>query len=231
MNEFVQHSPSRRRSCSSATTPRGRAAVILPTVILVILGLIFGNAPAERSSAGKRFLDIFVPSLVVLTVATLSVQHDDDPTRDLPREGHSSASLDGTRSPVRPCSPPQLVINVVAAIVAVALLVIVVGNVAFGVPLPRNLPGVHPHAFGLGTSALFALGAAVRGGRPVGIGVATAVGLGVFFAVMFLGGVYLPRYLLPEIINQIGDVHAARRRRVCRTHGWAHRSTAGAARG
>jgi ABC-2 type transport system permease protein len=33
---------------------------------------------------------------------------------------------------------------------------------------------------------------------------ATALGLVVFFAVMFLGGVYLPRFLLPDMVNRIG---------------------------
>ena len=48
------------------------AAVILPTVILVVLGLVFGNRPDE-TFGGFGFVDYFTPSLVVLTVATLSV--------------------------------------------------------------------------------------------------------------------------------------------------------------
>ena len=35
---------------------------------------------------------------------------------------------------------------------------------------------------------------------------ATAIAIPLFFAVMFLGGVYLPRTLLPDILVRIGDV-------------------------
>ena len=34
---------------------------------------------------------------------------------------------------------------------------------------------------------------------------ATAIAIPMFFVVMFLGGVYLPRYLLPEVLIRIGD--------------------------
>jgi ABC-2 type transport system permease protein len=33
----------------------------------------------------------------------------------------------------------------------------------------------------------------------------TAIALPLFFAVMFLSGVYFPRWLLPEIVQRIGD--------------------------
>jgi ABC-2 type transport system permease protein len=37
-------------------------------------------------------------------------------------------------------------------------------------------------------------------------GVATAIAVPLFFFVMLLGGVYLPRYLLPEIMVRIGEL-------------------------
>ena len=42
-------------------------------------------------------------------------------------------------------------------------------------------------------------------------GAARPCTLPLFVAVMFLGGVYLPRVVLPEFLVRIGDVHAARR--------------------
>ena len=36
-------------------------------------------------------------------------------------------------------------------------------------------------------------------------GAANAIGLPVFFAVMFFGGVYLPQWLLPDVLNDIGE--------------------------
>ncbi len=73
-------------------------------------------------------------------------------------------------------------------------------SLGFGVPWPQNLLGFVV-AIALGTSSLFALALLFAAVVP-SAAAATALGLAVFFAVMFLGGVYLPRYLLPEIVNR-----------------------------
>jgi len=175
------------------------AAVILPMFILVILGLIFGNQP-EKVFGGFGFLDIFTPSLVVLTVATLSVN---TMTTRLATYREKGILRRLSTAPVRPAAflLAQLAISVVAAIVAVALLVIV-ASLGFGVPWPQDLPGFLL-AIGLGTSSLFALALLFAAVVP-SASAATGVGIGVFALVMFLGGVYLPRYLLPDIVQTIG---------------------------
>lgn len=175
------------------------AAVVLPTVVLVILGLVFGNEPSEFFG-GHGFLDIFTPSLVVLTVGTLSVN---TMTTRIATYREKGILRRLSTAPVPPAAllAAELAINAVAAFVAVALLVIV-ANLGFGVPWPQNLPGFVV-AITLGTSALFALALLFAAVVP-SASAATGVGLAVFFAVMFLGGVYLPRYLLPDIVIQIG---------------------------
>ena len=175
------------------------AAVILPVVILAILGLVFGNKPDDYLG-GRGFLDVFTPSLVVLTVATLSVN---TMTTRLATYREKGVLRRLSTAPVPPVAllAAQLAINLVASIVAVALLVIV-ASVGFGVPWPQNLPAFVV-AIALGTSSLFAL-ALLFAAVVKSASAATAVGLIVFFIVMFLGGVYLPRFLLPDIVNRIG---------------------------
>jgi ABC-2 type transport system permease protein len=176
------------------------AAVVLPTAILVICGLVFGNDP-DQLLGGRGFLEVFTPSLVVLTVATLSVN---TMTTRLANYREQGVLRRLSTTPVRPATLliGELVVNLVAAIVAVALLV-VVANLLFGVPWPQNLPGFVV-TLGLGTSSLFALALLFAGVVP-SAAAATALGVVVFIAVMFLGGVYLPRFLLPDIINQVGS--------------------------
>ena len=53
-------------------------------------------------------------------------------------------------------------------------------------------------------SALFALGLLVAAVAPTP-GIATALFVPLFALVMFLGGVYLPRAMLPEFLIRIGD--------------------------
>ena len=112
------------------------AAIALPTVILLIFGSIFGATEPDPALGGLRFIDVFVPSLVVITVGTLGIQ-------TLPirlatyREKGVLRRLSTT--PVHPLRllAAQLAIYMAAAIVALVLLVIV-ANVAYGVPLPRQ---------------------------------------------------------------------------------------------
>jgi ABC-2 type transport system permease protein len=175
------------------------AAVVLPTAILVILGLVFGNKPNDFFG-GRGFLDVFTPSLVVLTVATLSVN---TMTTRLATYREQGVLRRLSTAPVRPATvlAAELLVNLVASVIAVGLLVIVAA-IGFGVPWPQN-PLAFLVTIGLGSSALFALALLFAAVVP-SASAATAIGLVVFFIVMFLGGVYLPRYLLPDVVNQIG---------------------------
>ena len=177
------------------------AAIALPTVILLIFGSIFGTTEPDPALGGLRFIDVFVPSLVVITVGTLGIQ-------TLPirlatyREKGVLRRLSTT--PVHPLRllVAQLAIYMVTAIVALVLLVIV-ANVAYAVPLPVQ-PVYYVAAFLLGMGSLFAIGLLVAALAPSSR-VATAVAIPMFFVVMFLGGVYLPRVYLPDILVKIGD--------------------------
>ena len=53
-------------------------------------------------------------------------------------------------------------------------------------------------------TSLFAIGLLLAAIAPSSR-IATAIAIPMFFVVMFLGGVYLPRYLLPEVLIRIGD--------------------------
>ena len=83
------------------------------------------------------------------------------------------------------------------------VLLVVVGKIAFDIPLPGNPIG-YIAAFGLGMAGLLAIGLLLAAVAP-SAGVATAIAVPLFFVVMFLGGVYLPRFLLPEVLVTIGE--------------------------
>jgi len=177
------------------------AAIALPTVILLIFGSIFGATKPDPDLGGLRFIDVFVPSLVVITVGTLGIQ-------TLPirlatyREKGVLRRLSTT--PVHPLRllVAQLAIYMITAVVALVVLV-VVANVAYGVPLPGQ-PVYYVAAFLLGMGSLFAIGLLVAALAPSSR-VATAVAIPMFFVVMFLGGVYMPRVYLPDVLVKIGD--------------------------
>jgi ABC-2 type transport system permease protein len=177
------------------------AAIALPTVILLVFGSMFGPQKPDPAFGGLRFIDVFVPSLVVITAGTLGVQ-------TLPirlatyREKGILRRLSTT--PVHPLRllAAQLAIYAVTAVIALVLLV-VVADLAYGVPLPRDPIG-YVAAFVTGLTSLFAVGLLLAAVAPSSR-VATAVAIPVFFAVMLLGGVYLPRVFLPQVLVRIGD--------------------------
>jgi ABC-2 type transport system permease protein len=177
------------------------AAIVLPSVILVIFGSLFGPQEPAAAFGGLRFIDVFVPSLVVITIGTLGIQ-------TLPirlatyREKGILRRLSTTPAHPLRLLLAQLVIYWITAVIALALL-IVVANVGFGVPLPGHPVG-YLAAFLLGTGAMFAIGALLAAVAPSSRA-ATAVAIPLFFVVMFLGGVYLPRVYLPEILVRIGE--------------------------
>ena len=81
------------------------AAVVLPSVVLLLFGGVFGNDP-DPALGGRRWIEMFVPSLVVITVGTLGIQ-------TLPvrlatyREKGVLRRLGPRRSTLRRCLPPS----------------------------------------------------------------------------------------------------------------------------
>jgi ABC-2 type transport system permease protein len=174
--------------------------ILLPTAVLVIFGSLFGPPKSDPALGGLRFVDVFVPSLVVITVATLGIQ-------TLPirlatyREKGVLRRLSTTPAHPYRLLLAQFTVYTATAVLALGLLV-VVANVGFGVPLPQE-PLAYAAAFALGLSALYAIGLLLAAVAPT-VGVATAVAIPLFFVVMLLGGVYVPRVYLPEILITIG---------------------------
>ena len=96
----------------------------------------------------------------------------------------------------------QLVINLILAMVAMAL-VIGLSNVVLGIPAPKNVLGFLI-AFVLGVSALFSMGlliaAVARHGRA-----ASAIGSLLLYPSLFFAGAWLPRSQMPAILARIGE--------------------------
>src|SRR4051794_33343398 len=96
-------------------------SLLLPTLILVVLGSI--HIPGE-GAGGPRFIDVFVPSLVVMTLAMLGVN-------TLPirlatyREKGVLRRLSTT--PIKPATllVAQLVLNMAVAVASLVLLLVV----------------------------------------------------------------------------------------------------------
>ena len=98
--------------------------ILLPTAVLVIFGSMFGPSEPDPALGGLRFIDVFVPSLVVISVATLGIQ-------TLPirlatyREKGVLRRLSTTPAHPLRLLIAQFVVYTVTAVVALGLLVVV----------------------------------------------------------------------------------------------------------
>lgn len=175
-------------------------SIIFPTLLLTVMGLIPALTEPSEEFGGIRFIDYFAPSIIVITLAMIALQVVPNTLAAYREQGVMR------RLSVTPASPANVLIAHLATNLGLALLsimlVMAVGRIAFDIPLPRHMAGFIM-AFIAGITALFAVGliiaAVARTTRAAG-GLATLA----FMLVLFFGGVYLPRFLLPDVIVRIG---------------------------
>jgi ABC-2 type transport system permease protein len=175
--------------------------LVLPTVILLGLGAVPLLREPSEDLGGIRFIDYFAPSLLVVSVGVVGLTN-------LPaivatyRERGVLRRMRTT--PVHPGGLllAQLIVNLAAALVS-AVIVMAVGRIVYDVPTPGRPLGF-ALAFVLGMAAVFSLGMLVAAVAPTSrsaSGIATVL----FMLVMFFGGVYLPRFMLPDSIVAVGE--------------------------
>jgi ABC-2 type transport system permease protein len=176
-------------------------SVLFPTLLLLVLGAIPALRTPDPVFGGARFIDSYLSSLVVITLALLGLNRLPTTMATYREKGILRRLSTTPMNPARLLAA-QLIISLAAAVLSILLLV-VVGNLVFDIDLPHN-PGALIVAVLLGASSLFALGLVVAALAPTARaagGWATVL----FIVVMFFGGVYLPRHLLPGFLNRIGD--------------------------
>ncbi|MFF4598170.1 ABC transporter permease [Amycolatopsis sp. NPDC001319] len=174
--------------------------VLLPTAVLVGVGSIPGMREPSEVTGGHRFIDLWVPSLVVVALAMPGLQSIPAAVASY-REQGVLRRLATTPVPPAFLLLAQLVLHAVVALAGVALM-LVTARVVFDVPLPRH-PLTYVVTLLLGLVSVFALGL-IAASIARTAKAAAAIAMIAFFPIMFLGGVYLPRPLLPEVIQRIG---------------------------
>ena len=175
--------------------------VLMPTAILVGIGSIPALREPSEVFGGLRFVDYFAPPLLAVSIAVLGLQ-------TLPlglatyRERGVLRRLSAT--PLRPSAVllVQLLVNAATAAVATVLMV-AVAVAGLGLPFPRHPLGFVA-TFVIGTSAVFAIGLVIAAVSPRAK-VASGIGTVGFMLLLFFGGVYLPKFLLPDVVLRIGE--------------------------
>lgn len=175
--------------------------VLLPTAVLLVIGAIPKLRTPEAVFGGARFVDVFAPVLLAISIALLGLQ-----TLPIGLATYRERGIlrRFATTPMRPSVllAVQLVLTLTAAAVA-TLLVLLTAWLVLDVP-PPNHPVAFVLAFVSGTSATFAVGLLIAATAPRS---RTAAGIGTvaFVLTQLLGGVYLPKFLLPQALVRIGE--------------------------
>lgn len=176
-------------------------SLAFPTLLLMILGSIPGFREPDKNIGGLRFIDLYVPIAIAFAMTMLGLQALPTALAIYREKGILR------RMAVTPVGPArvlqaQMLTCLLMAIGAVGMLVIV-GRVAFAVPLPRQ-PFGFALAIVLCSAALFSIGLTIAALVPNGRA-ASAVGTLLFFPMMFFAGLWIPRAAMPANLRGISD--------------------------
>lgn len=174
----------------------------LPLGLLFAFGLLPGADKPDKGLGGQSGAEYIAAIAMGVTIAVLGLMMLPGVLADYRDKGVLRRMR---ATPVRPSLLllAQLAINAVAALVAIVVL-IVVGSLALGTPVPQRPAGFALAAV-LTVASMFALGLLVAAVAPDARG-ATGIAMLAFFPSMFLAGVYVPREQLPPVLRDIGDL-------------------------
>jgi ABC-2 type transport system permease protein len=175
--------------------------VLFPTALLLGLGAVPALRESSPETGGLRSIDVWAPTALVFGMVMIAVQH-------LPtviatyRERGILRRLSTTPLHPRGVLLAQMIVAFASVIISAALL-IVTGWAVLGIAPPER-PLAFSVAFVVGYAAVLGIamipGAVVRTSSA-----ATQIGTLLFVALMFLGGAFLPRVIMPEVLQNVGE--------------------------
>ncbi|MFG1644945.1 ABC transporter permease [Amycolatopsis sp. NPDC049252] len=184
--------------------PGAPAIVVgIPLALLLVFGLMPGaNDPDPKYGGHSALATVIAPMAVTILIAMLALTQFPNALGTY-REKGLLKRLSASPVPPSRLLIAQLLVNLAAVVVVVAL-VVGVGALALGVELPAN-PAGFLLSLVLGAPALFSVGLLVAALAPTGRA-ASGVGSALFFPMLALGGVWVPKERLSPFLQHVADV-------------------------
>ncbi|KQV74993.1 hypothetical protein ASC61_08275 [Aeromicrobium sp. Root344] len=173
-----------------------------PTLLVVILGSIPSFRDPSKDLDGARVIDLYVPISILLSAIMASIQSMPGVMAGY-REQRVLRRVATT--PARPIDllAAQYVLHG-AAVVVSAILVLLVGRVAFDVKSPGSA-GAYVLVLALALAACLAIGGVIGGVSPTAR-ISTAIGTLVFFPMMFTAGLWAPVQTMPHGLRTVVEL-------------------------
>jgi len=175
--------------------------LIFPVVLLLIFGAVFGNH-TSGAAGDVGFVDAATPGYVALVIATSGLLSLGINVARYREQGILR------RLRVTPLRPGAVLAAQVAALFVVTTIgvgmLLATGRALFGLHC-AGTPGPLAAAFAISCATMFALGMALAS-VAASARAAQAVGMAIFYPMIFLSGAALPRELLPDGIRRAAVV-------------------------
>ena len=169
--------------------------------LITVFGLLPAFRGADASLGGLTALDVYVPTVIVLALALASLNALPQMLASYRDKGYLRRM---STTPVKPAAVLASQLTVISVVSAASLVaVLCITRFAFGVALPRDLPG-YLLALALAGLSLFSIGLAIAALAPSSK-VAGPVGSVVTFPMMFFAGLWTPRAQMPPLLQRISD--------------------------
>ncbi|MGW4202643.1 ABC transporter permease [Streptomyces sp. NPDC004726] len=175
--------------------------VLFPAGLLLGLGAIPALREPSQESGELRSIDIWAPTALVFGMVMIAVQHVPAVIATY-RERGILRRLSTTPAHPRSVLLAQMIVAFASVVVSAALMIFLAWAVLDIAPPERPLEFVV--AFIVGYAALLGLGmisAAVARTSSA----ANQIGTLLFVALMFFGGAFLPRVLMPDVLREVGE--------------------------
>ncbi|MEM7334512.1 MAG: ABC transporter permease [Chloroflexota bacterium] len=171
-----------------------------PVLLLVLFGGIYGNEPSEFFG-GFGTVDVSVPGYIGMIIGTVGMIGIPITISNYREQGILRRYR---ATPIKPgvILWSQVAVNVLMALLGI-LILIIAGRLLYDLRFPAGPWGILP-AIIIGSLGFFSLGFVLASvlGTPR---TAQAVGMALFYPMLFLSGAALPRQIMPETIQRIAE--------------------------
>lgn len=175
--------------------------VLFPAGLLLVLGSIPALREVSPENGGLRSIDIWAPTALVFGMVMIAVQHIPAVVATY-RERGILRRLSTTPAHPRGVLLAQMMVAFASVVVSAALMILLAWAVLDIAPPERPLAFVVASV--VGYAALLGIGmisAAVARTSSA----ANQTGTLMFVALMFFGGAFLPRALMPDVLRTVGE--------------------------
>lgn len=174
--------------------------LVFPLLLLVLFGSIYGNEPTDFMG-GFGSVDVSVPGYIGMIIGTVGMLGIPITLANYREQGILRRYR---ATPIKPgvILWSQVAVNVLMAIIGIIILVIA-GRLLYDLRFPAGPWGILP-AILLGSFSFFAVGF-VLASLLESPRTAQAVGMALFYPMLFLSGAAMPRQVMPESIQRIAE--------------------------